>query len=181
MAKRTIAAFVCACGIALMGQSNEPAPVFTPALDQIQTNTRIPILLLLLPLRLPSAIPAQDSLWSAGTVTNDGYFVALYFSETGVDATSRIGVDANFAAGLGGSTLILKDLPNTRRIALSGGRTAIFRPISCKGSCAPANLWWERNGVTYQIQAKLRSSLTENDQPKILVEMANSTVTVRQR
>jgi len=55
----------------------------------------------------------------------------------------------------------------------------MFRPVSCGGSCAPANIWWEQNGVMYQIQIKLRSDSTEKDQERILVETANATVTAR--
>lgn len=57
----------------------------------------------------------------------------------------------------------------------------MFRAVSCGGSCAPANLWWEQSGVMYQIQIKLRNGLTEKDQEKILVETANSTVPARRQ
>jgi hypothetical protein len=155
-----------------MGQAKEPAPVFRPALEQIQSQTRIPILL---PSRLPSAVPESGIKLASGEVRKDGYFISLYYSE---DAA------ASYAAGFGGSTVILKsqDLTNIRRVVLSGGRTGMFRPVSCGGSCAPANLWWEQNGVMYQIQVTLGSALNEKDekrQERILVEIANSIVTVR--
>lgn len=152
-----------------MGQAKEFAPVFRPALEQIQSQTRIPILL---PSRLPSAVPESGIKLASGEVREDGYFISLYYTE---DA------NASYAAGFGGSTRILRsrDLPNARRVALSGGRTGLFRPVSCGGSCAPANLWWEQNGVMYQIQIKLGSGSLEKDQEKILVETANSIVTVR--
>jgi hypothetical protein len=154
----------------VMGQAKGPAPVFRPALEQIQSKIRIPIVL---PSKLPSVIPEKDIKVASGEVRDDGYFISLYFRESGGDAA--------FAAGFSGSTSIFgpQDLPDTRRVALSGGRTGMFRPVSCGGSCAPANLWWEQNGVMYQIQIKLRSDSTEEDQKKILVETANSTVTVR--
>jgi hypothetical protein len=156
----------------VMGQGKGPAPVFRPALEQIGAKTRIPIVL---PSKLPPAIPESDIKVASGEVREDGYFISLYFSEGGGDAA--------FAAGFGGSTRIFgpEDLPNTRRVALSGGRTGIFRPVSCGGSCAPANLWWEQNGVMYQIQIKLRSDSPEGDQEKILTETANSTVTARRQ
>jgi hypothetical protein len=53
----------------------------------------------------------------------------------------------------------------------------MFMPVSCGGSRAPANLWWEQNGVMYQIQIKLKSSTTEKEQERILVETGNLTVT----
>lgn len=150
------------------GQVKGPAPVFRQALEHIRSQTRIPILL---PSKLPPAIRERDIKLAWGEAREEGYFISLYFSETGVEA--------NYAAGFGGSTRIFQDLPNTRRVALSGGRTGMFRPVSCGGSCAPANIWWEQNGVMYQIQIKLRSDSTEKDQVKLLVEMANSTVSAR--
>jgi hypothetical protein len=154
----------------VMAQAKGPAPIFRPALEQIQSQTRIPILL---PSKLPSAISEREIKVASGEVRKDGYFISLYFSEGGGDAA--------FAAGFGGSTRIfgLQDLSNTRRVALSGGRTGMFRPVSCGGSCAPANLWWQQNGVMYQIQIKPRSGSTEKDQEKILVETANMTVIAR--
>ena len=97
----------------------------------------------------------------------DGYFISLYYSD--------LGSNADYAAGFGASMLISRDLG--RRVGLSGGRIGMFRPVSCGGSCAPANLWWEQDGVLYQIQIKLRSDLNEKDQEKILVDTANLSVT----
>jgi hypothetical protein len=124
---------------------------------------------------LPSGISEKDIKLAAGELRADGYFISLYFSE--------VGTNAAFAAGFGGSTSIFdpQHLPNTRRVALSGGRAGMFRPVSCGGSCAPANSWWEQNGVIYQIQIKLRSDSTEKDQEKILIETVNSTVTARRQ
>jgi hypothetical protein len=105
------------------------------------------------------------------TVSEGGYFISLYFAETPSNGA--------FAAGFGRSARVFGDLPNTRPVALAGGLIGMFRAVSCGGSCAPANLWWEQNGVMYQIQIKLRSTLRERDQERILVETANSAVTVR--
>ena len=149
-------------------QAKEPAPVFKPALEQIQSQTRIPILL---PSKLPSHIHERDIKLAWGTVSEDGYFIALYLTEPGSNAS--------FVAGFGGSTRVLRDLPNTRPVALAGGRTGTFRPVSCGGSCAPANLWWEQNALMYQIRMTLRSTAKEADQQRILVETANSTVIAR--
>lgn len=152
------------------GRANgQPAPVFAPALEQIQSKTRIPILL---PSKLPPGISESGIKLASGEVRKDGYFISLYYS---ADA------NASYAAGFGGSTLILqdRDLPNSTRVVLSDGRIGIFRPGSCGGSCAPANLWWEQNGVMYEIQVELKPGLPEKEQQKILVETANSTVAVR--
>ncbi len=151
----------------VMAQVKGPAPIFRPALEQIQSQVRIPILL---PSKLPSVIPERNIKVASGEVTEDGYFISLYFSAP---------ANATYAAGFGGSTHILRDLG--RPVTLSGGRTGMFRPVSCGGSCAPANLWWVQSGVMYQIQIKLRSDSAEKDQERILVETANSTVTARRK
>jgi len=76
----------------------------------------------------------------------------------------------------------LSTCPMAHRVELScGRRTGMFLPVSCGGSCAPANLWWEQNGVMYPIQIKLKSSTTEKEQERILVETANSTVTTQRK
>jgi hypothetical protein len=116
------------------GQTRRPAPLFQPALDQIQPETRIPILL---PSKLPSAIPERSIKLASGEVRDDGYFISLYLSEGGGDAA--------FAAGFGGSTQILRpeDLPHARRIVLSGAAlgfsvlspaVALVRLQTCGGS-----------------------------------------------
>jgi hypothetical protein len=152
----------------LMGRAKVPAAVFTPALKQIQPKTHIAILL---PFKLPSPVREREIKLASGTVSPDGYFISLYYSEIGSNAT--------FAAGFGGSTRVLRDLPNARRVALAGGLIGMFAPVSCGGSCAPANLWWEQDGVMYQIQIKLASASKEKDQERILVETANASVPVR--
>ena len=173
--KRVLALILAGCFLSglganlAIGQATEPARVFKPALEQIQDKTRIPILL---PSRLPSAIPESGIKLARGEVRKDGYFISLFYTK---DA------NASYAAGFGASTLILQDhdLPNSARVALSGGRTGIFRPVSCGGSCAPANLWWEQDGVMYQIQVKLGYGMPEKEQQTILVEAANLCVPVR--
>jgi hypothetical protein len=47
----------------VIGQTTGPAPVFGPALEQIQSKTRIPILL---PSKLPSAIPESGIKLASG-------------------------------------------------------------------------------------------------------------------
>jgi len=162
--------FTYLCVQSLLAQATKPAGVFRTALDDIQGKTRIPIML---PSKLPAPIRESDIKLASGEVREDGYFISLYFEE--------IGSNASYAAGFGGSTRTLQatEMPNTHTVALTHGRTGVFRPVSCGGSCAPANLWWEQHGVVYQIQIKLNSETPEQDQQKILVTAANSIVTVR--
>jgi hypothetical protein len=154
----------------LLAQATTPASVFKAALDDIRGKTRLPIML---PSKLPPPIRESDIKLASGEVREDGYFISLYFEE--------IGSNASYAAGFGGSTRTFPatELPNTHTVALMQGRTGVFRPVSCGGSCAPANLWWEQHGVMYQIQIKLNSETPEKDQQKILVAAANSIVTAR--
>lgn len=163
-------AFVLVASAALFPavQQNSPAQVFRPAIDEIRNKVQIPVLL---PSKLPSAIPERDIKLASGTVSESGYSIGLYYSEIGSGAT--------FAANFGGSKQVFRDLPNTRRVRLANGSEGLFRPVSCGGSCAPANLWWEQNGVMYQIQLKLSSTTNEKEQEKLLVETANSVVPVR--
>jgi len=163
------AIFVSGCA-SLLAQSAKPAPVFKSAIDDLHGKTRIPILL---PTRLPSIIADSNIKLAYGEAREDGYFISLYYEE--------IGSNASYAAGFGGETKTfrLTELRNTKPLALSGGRRGAFRPVSCGGSCAPANLWWEQDGATYDIQIKLSSDMPEKQQAKILVETANAIVTVR--
>jgi hypothetical protein len=151
------------------GQSKGPARVFKPALKQIQSQARIPIVL---PSKLPATISEKSIKKVWGEVRKDGYFISLYFTEDGM---------ASYAAGFGGSTQIFgpDDIGNTHQVGLSGGRKGMFRPVSCGGSCAPANLWWVQNGVMYQIQ--IQGGGTEAEQERVLVETANSSVTVSRK
>ena len=149
------------------GQGNEPAQVFRPALAQVRGKTRVAILL---PSKIPTGIREGDIKLASGRVSENGYFISLYYTETGVDAA--------FVAGFGASTQVFRSLPNTRAVKFTNGIVGMFRPVSCGGSCAPANLWWEQNGVMYQIQIKLPSTTNEQEQERILVDTANSLVTV---
>src|SRR5687768_5176267 len=79
-----------------LGQAKGTARIFTPALKEIQSKTRIPILL---PSKLPPAISESGIKLASGEVTKDGYFITLYYSK---DAK------ASYAAGFGGSRLFSK-------------------------------------------------------------------------
>ena len=152
----------------MVGQTSEPSPIFKPALGEIRGKVKIPILL---PTRLPDLIGEQKIKGVFGDVRDDGYFISLYYA---------VGMgDAGYAAGFSGSTRIDSDLPNSRKVKLADGTIAMFRPVSCGGSCAPANLWWVRNGFEYGVQIAMSSTADEEDQLKVLLETANSMVPAR--
>ena len=162
--------FTCLGCNSLLAQTTKPAAIFKNALNDIKGKTRIPIML---PSKLPPVIRESAIKLAFGEVRKDGYFVSLYYED--------IVSNASYAAGFRGSipTFRLRELGNTKVVVLSHSRVGAFRPVSCGGSCAPANLWWEQDGVMYNFQLKLRSDTPEKDQQKFLVEMANSIVAAR--
>jgi hypothetical protein len=85
-----------------------------------------------------------------------------------------IGGDAGSAAWFGGS----RSEPNAVRVKhpyrLANGALAAFLPVSCGGSCAPANLWWQQGDVIYTIQIMLPYEMSAKRQAKVLVETANA-------
>lgn len=144
-----------------------PADVFDSAIAEIRGQTKLPIVL---PSKLPTVLDERNIKLATGMVTKNGYTISLHYDETGSGAS--------FAAMFAGLTDVFRDLPNTQPAKLANGIVGIFRPVSCGGSCAPANLWWEKDGVMYQIQIKLPSTMDESEQQRIMVELANSSVEV---
>ena len=144
-----------------------PDKVFGQALEEMHGRAPVPIVL---PTKLPAKISASTIKLSAGTTDENGYQITLCYSES---------CTASFAASFSGTKEALPDLPQDTKIKLSNGAPGIFRPVSCGGSCAPANLWWRKNGATYQIQFKLNSLMPELEQKNLLVETANSSVSIQ--
>ena len=62
---------------------------------------------------------------------------------------------------------------HTRKVLLDSGVNARFRPVSCGGSCAPANLWWRTSVAEYSIQVKFGVE-GERLQLRALLKLANS-------
>lgn len=120
----------------------------------------------LLPKVIPSAISKCGIKRVYANRSKTGYTVTLYFATEASDAT--------FAGMISGSTVTSSSLPGTSQVRLANGAIAQFRPVSCGGSCAPANLWWQVGGFEYQLQLKLSSGLRTDQQRRVLVEMANS-------
>jgi hypothetical protein len=61
----------------------------------------------------------------------------------------------------------------TRKVALTGGRTGYFKPLSCGASCSPPAIEWVEDGVLYWIQA---DAGTKRQEKKRLRRMANSAI-----
>lgn len=141
--------------------------VFTSALSEIKAKSPIPVLL---PSELPQSL-VKAKYASVETASADKYAISLYY-ELGVgDAGFAASFMAEAHPGYGP-----EDLPNVSKVKLSRGIIAYFRPVSCGGSCAPANLWWEEDQALYQVQLELSSTLPERDQQKEMIAIADSAI-----
>ena len=124
------------CGIALLfvsaglhlvlGQAKEPSPVFNSALNDIRGKTQIPILL---PSRLPWPDAETAIKLATGDARDEGYFIALYFSVQGSNAS--------YAAGFGALKGNRMPSRGTRKVTFAGDRSGWFKAVSCGGSSAP--------------------------------------------
>jgi hypothetical protein len=145
-----------------------PLPgAFASVLSEVKAKSRIP---LLLPSELPQPV-AKAKYAVVDTASDDEYSISLYYE-------LHVG-DSGFAASLAANAhpnYGPKDIPNVREVKLSRGTIGYFRPVSCGGSCAPANLWWEEDQTLYQVQLKLSSTLPEVDQQSAITAVANSAI-----
>ena len=138
-----------------------------PALSEVKTKSRIAVLL---PSKLPRPFTkAKHAI--VQTASENEYGISLYYELGGGDSSFA----ALFAANAH-HNYAPKDIGNVDEVKLVDGLVGYFRPVSCGGSCAPANLWWEKDHVLYQIQLKLSSTLPENDQQKAIIAVANSAI-----
>jgi uncharacterized protein YecT (DUF1311 family) len=154
------------------GASQSLPEGFASSVRAVKAKTRVPILL---PSTLPDPIgKAKDIV--VQSVAEDSYAISLYY-ELGI---GDAGFAANFAAQAK-PDYTPEDLPNVQRTALAQGLIGFFRPVSCGGSCAPANLWWQQSGVLYQIQLELSPTMRDGDQLKVLTATANSAITAGPR
>jgi hypothetical protein len=168
MKTRIVAIFLLVVG----GYANcKAAPelpgIFVSVLAEVKAGTSIPVLL---PTELPR--PFRDAKHAiVGKISANKYRITLYYEQDIGDARFA----ASFAAEKNAS-YSPRELSNVREVKLSGGVVGFFRPVSCGGSCAPANLWWEQGAVLYQIQLKLPSTLLENEQLGTIAAVADSAI-----
>jgi hypothetical protein len=169
-----IAVICCVGGDSVLAQSGRscaregvgnPLPdIFGSVLVQVKAKTSIPVLL---PTELPRALGGAKNATVEKAVP-DAYSILLWY-ELGA---GNAGYAASFS-GKSNSSFSPRELRNIREVKLTRGILGLFRPVSCGGSCAPANLWWEQGESMYQIQLKLGSSLSEKKQQQIITEVAN--------
>lgn len=143
--------------------------IFSSVLPQIKPKSRVPILL---PNELPQPI-AKAKHAVIGTAEADNYGIALYYER------EPDGGYFGFAASFGGEQkpkFHPQELPNVEPVNLAHHLHGFFRAVSCGGSCAPANPWWEENGILYQVQLELSTSLSDEDQEKTIVAVVDSAI-----
>jgi hypothetical protein len=138
-----------------------------PALAEVKAKSRIAVLL---PSKLSQPL-AEAKHAMVERASKDEYAISLYY---------KLGVGhSGFAASFTANThpnYGPKELTDVDEVRLSRGLVGYFSPVSCGGSCAPANLWWEENRILYQIQLELSSSVSETDQQKVIIAAANSAI-----
>lgn len=136
-------------------------------LPKVKEKSRIPVLL---PSELPDPIAkAKHALVEKATA--NGYVISLYYK-------LDIG-DAGFAAYFSAQappSYNPRELKSIHDLKLARGIRGFFRPISCGGSCSPANIWWEEGAVLYQIQLELPYGFSEQEQKKAIAVVANSAI-----
>lgn len=146
---------------------NEPDHVFKPALEQIKGKVKIPVLL---PTKLPTELQPSEIKVAQGSVKDKGYSIILSYGDCG---------NPCFAANFAGTPVGDARQQKKGLTKLPNGIMARFMPVSCGGSCAPANLWWEQDGVEYTIQLKLNSTTSVEKQKRIMIETAASVMAAK--
>jgi hypothetical protein len=143
-----------------------PEPL-TSVLPEIKAKSHIPVIL---PSDLPQ--PISEAKHAVIEKASDKEYSIILFYKLGIG-------DAGFAAFLGAQgdpDYDPQDLGNIRKVELAHGLLGYFRPVSCGGSCAPANIWWKDGRVLYQIQLGFPSTLRESDQKKAITAAADSAI-----
>ena len=129
-----------------------------------RTDDRTP-LAILLPSRL--SLDYDGRTFASGTGARNSYSLSLAAVRNCGGATACF--LASFRADRGGRPGF------NRRVALRGGRTGWFKPLSCGGSCSPPAIQWVSRGNLYTITAKIPDS-TDSGQRRRLVAAANSAI-----
>jgi hypothetical protein len=136
-------------------------------LSRVKSGSHLPVLL---PSQLPQ--PVVKARYAVVENASEGEYVISLNYELGIgDSGFAASFEANAHANYGP-----RDLPNVEEVKLSRGLVGYFRPVSCGGSCAPANLWWEEHRILYQIQLKLPSTLSEKEQRSKIIATAISAI-----
>jgi hypothetical protein len=133
---------------------------FAKALPKVKAKTVVPVL-------LPQTMPYDGAgkLYASSSARARAWRFDLAAAPRCHEATACF--VAVFSARRGGS------VGGGRKVALRGGRTGHFRPLSCGASCSPPSIAWRQHGAAYVIQARVGGAQTER---RILVRMANEAI-----
>ena len=168
--KWIVAVLLC-CSMALGQSPPKPAARLPEALAsvlaEVKAKSHVEVLL---PSKLSQPV-AKAKYATVDSASEDEYEISLYYELGAGDAGFAALFTANAHPAYGP-----KDLRNVDELKLARGLVGYFHPVSCGGSCAPANIWWEENRILYQIQLKLSPDLSENDQQKAMLATANSAI-----
>ena len=131
-------------------------------LDRTRSETALAILL---PRRL--ALDYDGRVYASGGGDRTSYDLSL------AGAPGCAGAGACFLASFGarrGSTVDFR-----RKVALRGGRSGFYKPLTCGGSCSPPIIQWRGRGNVYSIQAKVLGR-GEAGVQRVMVAAANSAI-----
>lgn len=140
------------------------AAALASVLPEVKAKSRIPVLL---PSKLPNVGKAIHAMVEASA---DEYAISLDYEFGNGDSAFVASFSAQSKPGYHA-----RELGNVE-LKLARGITGFFRPVSCGGSCAPVNLWWEEGDVLYQIQLAMSPTVSEQDQEKSIATVADSAI-----
>lgn len=145
--------------------ASQVAAPFRTLITKIKAGTKVPVLL---PGELPSTLSKQ-TLYASGDAKPDGYDISL-------SSRPRCGANSCF---VGSFEAHRGEQPAfDRRVQLADDVTGYYQPLSCGGSCSPPIIEWVSGGVLYHIQLDVqwRAKLTEEEEQRLMVEVANSAI-----
>ena len=154
-------AVLATAGVAHARSIDVPVAMGT-TLAQTRLDTPLAILL---PSRMDFGY--DKPVYATGGGDERSYFLTL---------TTRLpcGANACFLATFSAKRVTRKAGPHGN-VRLRGGRSGVFDPRSCGGSCAPSSISWYSRGNRYEIDAVL-ADRSDDAQRRRLVAAANSAI-----
>ena len=164
---RSAALILLAAICAAEGTAANLPNVFAPVLAEVKAKSQVPVLL---PSNLPPIIAKARNAVLDKASANE-YAISLWYEQGVGDAGFAALLSARNAPGYAPD-----ELTNVQPLRLAHRLRGFFRPVSCGGSCAPANLSWREQGILYEIQLKLPSTMPEQRQRALIIATANSAI-----
>jgi hypothetical protein len=158
-----VASLVLGLGALAYAKSYAVPSALGGVLDKTRSSTALAILL---PSRL--ALDYDGRVYASGGGDSKSYDLSL------AGAPGCGGASACFLVTFSakrGSTVDFR-----RKVALRGGRTGFYKPLTCGGSCSPPIIQWRGRGNVYSIQAKVLASGGDAGARRAMVAAANSAI-----